>query len=383
MKNCGFGIADWGMNSMHWRLQSADYRFNESLTRDFKEWSQRKKLKSMRQSRFHKSAIGNPQSAMDFGQSAIGNPQSAIKSLFVVLAFLIYSSTNLVASETAGTTYPFLDLQVTPRTQSLGGTSAAWGGDASAVLGNPAGLAKVMVSEVSLMQTQPIFDSNYYLATAVLDGGWGLAWSQQTMTDISLSSSTSATVTSDVMPDGTSTYLADAVTIAKGFSINEDLSLGFSVAGFYQDFSNISYGKGYGGSLSVGSLWDISESSKNSQFKVGFVLKDILNISRWNTGTWEMASPSARLGLFGELQPWWDLTLETRKNILSAAPLTLHVGSEVRILDLAAIRAGYDDGVLTAGAGLMVGPLKVDASYEAQSESTYGERVKVGAGLVF
>lgn len=287
---------------------------------------------------------------------------------------LILWHVAVFAAESAGTTYPFLDLQVTPRAQGLGGAVSAWQAEAGSVLSNPASLAGALVNEVQVMQTQPIFDSNYYLITAILDSGWGLAWSQQTMTDISLTSTSSAVATSDVTSEGSSTYMANAVTLAKGFNLGDHWASGISLSGFYEDFSNVSYGQGYGVSMTLGFLWDK---------KIALVFKDLLNLSKWNSGGWERASPEARLGAMMGLTDWWDVAVEARRRFSGSAPFTGHAGAELRLLDFVALRAGYDDGVLTAGTGLLLGPVKLDAAYEAASNSTYAERVRVGAGLVF
>lgn len=305
-----------------------------------------------------------------------GDPR-LIALCILCFAFCIFQTSIIRASETAGTTYPFLDLQLTPRAQSLGGAFTALGNDAGAVLQNPAGLAQVHFSSVELMQTQPVFDSDYYLLTAQFEGGWGLAWSQQTMSNIALTATTSATVTSDVLADGYSAYLANALTLAKAVEVNDALSLGAALSGFYQDFSGIDYGKGYGAALTLGLLWDAAD------FRVGGTLKDMLNLQRWNNGTWERAASELRLGVAKSLGTDWDASVETRCK-LSATPVwSLHAGAELRLLDLAALRLGYDDGVLTTGVGLLLGFTKLDCSYESSSTNTYAERVRVSAGVIF
>jgi hypothetical protein len=259
----------------------------------------------------------------------------------------------------------------------MGGAFTAVADDVEAVFQNPAGLANIRLGELQLMQTQPVFDSNYYLVSAKFEGDWGLAWSQQTMTGIALTATTSATATSDVLAEGYSTYVANALTIAKAISLSETLSLGISAAGFYQDFSGISYGKGYGAALSLGLLWKLAP-----ELNLGVLAKDLVNRQRWDSGTWEQAAPEWRLGLAGSLQPWWDICVESRWR-QSAVPPTFHAGSEWRVADVLALRMGYDDAVITSGLGVHVGLLKIDFSYEAASPELYAERVRVGMGLVF
>ena len=111
------------------------------------------------------------------------------------------------------------------------------------------------------------------------------------------------------------------------------------------------------------------------------MVKNLANASRWNSGVWEVSTAELRVGVWQPVFSWFDVAVEGRW--LAGASNSLHLGCEGRPMDFLALRAGYDAGVLTGGAGFLVGPLKVDASYEAASEFTYGERIRIAAGVVF
>ena len=309
---------------------------------------------------------------------------------FIIGILLMFLTCPLFATGQAGQDIAFLDLGVGTRPQGMGSAFSAVANDANAPYWNPAGLAFVKHNDFTTMQTKLVTDVDYYYMSYVSPIGqvtnnsqsandaWGISWIQGTVSDIPLVSSTNVSTNADLNPNGATNYLTNGLILAYGRMLNERLAGGFSVTGFYEEFPNVTNGKGYGLTLTPGLIYLV-----NQELTVGLVLKDIMNYQKWDTATAESVIPVARLGF--AYKPWNGLlaTGELTQQLKDGHSAILHGGIEYNWYKVIAIRAGYDNNSLTAGVSFTMQEFTAEYAYVGQNNYELGTGHRVGLGVRF
>jgi hypothetical protein len=107
----------------------------------------------------------------------------------------------------------------------------------------------------------------------------------------------------------------------------------------------------------------------NSKFTIGAKIDELLNEQSWGTGTVEKVPPKARLGV--ALKEPRGLPLGSTVALDLAQLLKSNYATEVSAgyewsRDGLAIRTGYTESALTAGAGFQSGVAQIDYAYVQQ-----------------
>lgn len=251
----------------------------------------------------------------------------------------------------------FVDAEVGARGQGMGGAFVAMTGDPASLFWNPAAILSERRVQVEGMRTR-LFDGieglteDYLGATfRVRDNlGLGLGWTRTGLTDI---------YHEDVITAGLATTLLDG-KVQVGASV---LFYGAAAPG-YEALNDPSYlGAQWEPSASVGAIWRARED-----WTFGFSAENLLRpeIALLSSTTdVDQIGGRRRVGFAYLLQDVVYLVGEIRHHDFPPHvddPWTLHVGAESWFQEVLALRLGVDEGDLTAGFGLLVDRVRVDAS---------------------
>ena len=329
--------------------------------------------------------------------------------LLIIILLTQLTTCLLAATGQAGQEIAFLQPGVGARPLAMGKAFVAIANDANSPYYNPAGLAFSKHNELTSMQTKLATDVDYYylsyitgtssplvstplndrsasensthhssLITHHLSANYGISWIMASVSGITLVDTTNATVTSDITNATMTDYYANAIMLAYGTGLTDSLAIGLSLTGFYQDFKEIAQGKGWGVTLTPGLLCRLSDS-----LNFGLTVQDALNYQKWDTTTTEIVIPKLKSGL--AWQPWQSflLAFEFEQDLDIDHKTLWYAGTEYTLNENLSLRAGYNDGQLSAGAGFKLGGLYADYAYIGQDKYELGETYRVSLGVKF
>jgi hypothetical protein len=253
------------------------------------------------------------------------------------------------------------------RSAGMGSAQSAVADDAYALAYNPAGMAQVERSELgSQTASFPLGRQAYYfsLVTPIqADSPYhvGFSWSQFRLVD-----GIEARVKNTPEPDALLGVADDVFSVGFGSWIPGSDNLAAGVAfKLLQDDLGDSNSSGFG--LDLGFLYVLQPG-----LKLAVVMQDIYTAVTWNTGSNEQVPVDTRLALAWQV-PGWSLlvTGELEKSLVQG--LKDRLGLEWRPLAGVALRGGFNNGGLAAGAGLVLPVVKrLDAriDYAAATDRT-------------
>ena len=220
----------------------------------------------------------------------------------------------------------------------------------------------------------------YYVALGIPASGnaFALSWLQASVTNVPLVSTTNPGVNTDVTPEGYADYYANALMAGYGWSVSDQLSLGISAAAFYKDMAGIAQGKGAGITTGLGLLYQANES-----LSYGVMLSNILNWQKWATNTTETVYPTLRLGAKWQPVSFFIIAADMEQQLAYRHYPLWHLGSEVNLFDRIKVRAGFDDGSLTAGLSASILTIYFDYGYLGKSNNQIGDAHRVTLGITF
>ncbi len=310
-----------------------------------------------------------------------------VKAVTLAALFFLYIGPVLAETAQAGKDLAFLNVGLGGRPVGMGNAYSAIANDSNAVYWNPAGMLFGRTFELGTMQAKLASDMDiYYLSSMIQskkekekpDSAWGVYWINGNLTGIpKVTANATTTVNTDVKPADYFAYQAHAVGIAYAGWLATNVSYGLNLTGFYQEFSKIERGKGYGASLTPGLVW-----MPSARWVVGTVVRDIVNYQKWQTGTVEDVIPEWRLGISTILSDNLMIAVEGRQKLNRKYAAAFHAGAEYS-LHFIRFRAGFDEDRLTAGCGIYAGPIDVQYAYSGNVTDGIGDshRVSVGFGI--
>jgi hypothetical protein len=195
---------------------------------------------------------------------------------------------------------------------------------------------------------------------------------------IALVTTDNATPTTDIAPSGMTDYYANALVLAYGQSISERWALGLSTTLFLQDMQDISMGKGWGITFTPGVIYQWSDN-----VRFGMILRDIVNQQQWDTGTVETALPACRAGVAWWVWPNLVTAVDLEQDLRSVHRMTFYGGSEWRWNEALALRAGWNDGQITAGVGFALDGFYGDYAYIGNDQYQLGETYRISMGVKY
>jgi hypothetical protein len=314
---------------------------------------------------------------------------------FAPLLLLLFLSFSAVAGEIRVGKYAgeFMAVGVGGRALGLGGAGTALAGDVTAGYWNPAGLARIMYPEFSLMHDERFgnlvnFDYGavaipYGANDSLSFGGSSLALSVFRLGVDGIPDTRNAWADSNgngiydeqnSRPDLSRISYFNATDWAVYCSYakqaSSDFSYGVSIKLIRR---NLGDAKGTGFGFDIGALYTPSEN-----LFLGASIQDVTTtLVAWNTGTNELISPTLKLGAAYSTAIWGgrigptadiDMRFEGRQYaaMAHAGPVSFdfHGGMEYDFKNVIAVRAGYNEvRNLTLGAGIHLRKLDIDYSF--------------------
>lgn len=164
--------------------------------------------------------------------------------------------------------------------------------------------------------------------------------------------------------------------LTRGLKAGGNLKMVYKTVG-----SNAAWGFGIDAGFLAGLPWHLTAGLNVADLTTTYLA--------WNTGSKELITPTARLGLsweprFRDSAPLTvsgaaDVRFEGRavsaQYHAGPASADLHLGSEYRIKDRLALRLGLDQGRFAAGAGLRLGRFSVDYAFLGSGELGNSTRI--------
>lgn len=261
----------------------------------------------------------------------------------LLLAALLGAATARAQSSGGAEAFDFLRLDANARAVGMGGAYTALATDSNALLYNPAGLARVRVSEATFMHNQHAQGVSQQYIGAALKNGFGLQFNYATLGDVP------RTTLSD--PGGTGSRLnVSDTSLGAGYGreLTRDLSVGAGAKYFTESLGELSV-SGY--ALDVGGLYRMPDV-KGLTF--GASLLNLGPAVRFASAA-EKLPTTLRVGTAYEKKlPHNDVTVafDLTKSVLDK--VRLGFGAETLINEQFAVRAGFTTRQ-EAGLGLVFG----------------------------
>jgi hypothetical protein len=310
-----------------------------------------------------------------------------MKTVFAILALVIVA--GQVQSQTVFGKYAgeFMTIGVGGRALGMGGAAVATSEDVTAGYWNPAGLARIMYPQATLMHAELFGNlSNHdYAAVAVPfgpDASLGLSVIRLGVDDIPNTQNAGVDASGNLTYDPAQfsridpsrvTYFSAAdwaflLTYAR--SASSDFSYGANVKVLRESLGDHG-ATGFG--VDVGALYRMNEF-----LAFGANLQDATTtLLAWDTGRKELVAPTLKIGAAGFLPALggrftpavdFDVRFENRRYAsmihLGGVSIDVHSGLEYQFKNVVFLRAGYSDVKQpTFGAGLHLPKLSIDYSF--------------------
>ena len=287
------------------------------------------------------------------------------------LTFILFLSLPCLATE-SGMDIATLKSGVGARALGMGGAFVAVSDNADSPYWNPAGLSLVKEQEITTMQTKLSSDADHYYisyAVPVLKGTLGISWVQVSLGSISQTTTTDAY--NEVITTNIFNYFSNAYMLAYGLPITDNFSIGATAKYLTSDMTNVSGGQGSGYSFTPAMLLKIFKKGSQA-VTVACKIDELFNEQNWGTGTSEKAIPCVRGGLsienFFFLPQGSKLALDISQPLKRSYSSTIATGYEWLNNELA-LRLGYADSSVSAGAGFTSGNTTLDYAYVSSQTS--------------
>jgi len=276
---------------------------------------------------------------------------------FCFLAFAILTfSLPLHAADNAGA---FLEQTLGPKATGLGMAFTSIADNTDAIFVNPAGLKTHEVNVMTYQAFETNFQSIGYVFPLMgfnLGIGYihaGVDNIEETVFDSGLN---------QFVPTGkTFGYAASGIFLGAGLPINDRLSVGSSIKLIDEKLKD---NKASGFGLDVGILYSLDPIFLEEDISIGITAKNIISPElEWDTLSKTTSSLPLTLNL-GASSRFLAKTLLLAVEVQKKGPRspTLHFGGEYLIHPSLPIRAGYNDGSIVFGAGLIIDRLTLDYS---------------------
>jgi len=295
------------------------------------------------------------------------------KMKLILLIIIIASCSLFAADGDRGLGGTFLNSGTYSRQLSLGNAYCGLPNDISSMYYNPAGLTKLYKSEIALTHITLFEDTVYdYIGFAyptVYNYSYGIGLMQLNVPDIQLRDSNNK-------PLDTTTYKNSAVFISAGAPLGKIFSYGMTVKILSKEFEKVAVSAT---KLDVGMLF-----SPNPKFGIGLNFQNLLDSRFAREGGYDTIPMNIKfgIGLIPVSNKTFEMTIlcdtDKTENI---SRTIIHAGIEFKFFNTVALRAGSDDGNITAGAGFRIKDFKLDCAM--LTHQSLGNSMRVSMGLFF
>jgi long-subunit fatty acid transport protein len=288
------------------------------------------------------------------------------KSLALVIIILFWSVKPVLAKVgEAGAAGTYLRMGAGARALAIGGAHVAISDDVYATYWNPAGLTQLNSFQIGSMYAIMSCDRRYSFLNYAqrLRKSWavGASWIGFRIDNIEARDA-AGKLTGKLKDSENSLYFSLARRIIPTISLGANLKyLSHQLA------SKSAKGCGF----DIGVLF--KPKSTNLNLSLGLTLQDIISHLKWDTESKHKDKFPLNIRLGGALKLFKDkllLACDLEKNESQA--MKLHTGAEYWVIKSFAIRVGYDDKELTAGAGFKLHNFQLDYGFGM-------DKLKVGA----
>jgi hypothetical protein len=317
---------------------------------------------------------------------------------FLVAITVVSSTTYAGEFKTAKYAGEFLNLGVGGRALGMGGAYCALARDVSATYWNPAGLVNIDYPQLMLMHAQVFagvvkYDFGSFAIPFGSNRSLGLGLIRLGVEDIPVTQLRNPTAAlSDTNRPRIVRSISDAeyaLFLSYAVKRTNRLSVGANVKILHKGIGDHS---AWGLGFDIAALYNPAWAGN---LTVGLNFQDVTTtVLAWDTGRREIIVPALKAGITypfaipmiaGSLSPAFDLEMrfEGRDYAaqFAAGPVSLdtHLGGEYQFRELLALRAGFDVGRLSLGAGLTLPKLQVDYAFLSHDE--LGETHRISAQL--
>jgi hypothetical protein len=279
----------------------------------------------------------------------------------------------------------YLKLGLGARSTGMGGCGVALQGDSTALHHNPAGLASVTGGEIHTMRDRLGADRTYNVITGALPTSWGTfalslrSFSVDGIPLTELDTTNQKTVDFDGNPVydlKTTGYFNDRQSTLS-FSWGKEMYKGFSMGLSLKSYSHhMLEASGSGMGLDMGAHVNVSPS-----LSLGLAVRDISAIMKWNTESGQQDKLPATVVLGGSWNITDYLTALLDFSREQDRRTAVNFGLETRFADIVALRAGLENGNVTAGVGLKIADGSfIDAAYR---DENLGAHYRISATVRF
>jgi|GEM_PF-4072129 len=291
------------------------------------------------------------------------------------------------ANPQGGTDFALTNIGLGARPSGLGGAYSALANDANAVFWNPAGALFGKQIQFNSMQVKLPSEANVYYLSSVFQSqddqnrpqsAWGFFWLNGQVNELDwVTENAGADANKDIKPSDQFQYTSHVVGISYSGWLSTNVAYGLLASGYYQGFTKVANGQGFGFSLTPGVYWMLTP-----RLAVGSVIRDVLSAQKWDTGAHETFIPEWRLGASYAPINEWIISLEARQKIRPGYAPTAHAGTEYNF-GLFRLRAGWDEDRFTAGCGMYAGPVDVQYAYVGDIAEGLGDNHRISLGVSF
>ena len=271
----------------------------------------------------------------------------------IILVLLISVGSGRAGSGQAGAAGAYLRMGIGARPLGMGGCFVAICDDAYATYWNPAGLTQIKGHQIGSMYAIMTLDRKYnflnYAQGFGKNWGLGISWVNFGIGDIEERDARGNLI--GEFEDSENAYY---LSLAKGFG--EKFSLGANIKYLtHQLLNNRATGFGF----DAGVLFKPTDI-----ISLGLTLQDIGSKVKWDTESGHEDEFPLNIRGGAALRLLKDkLLLATDLEKNETQPMKFHAGAEYWITKAFAVRAGYDDEELTAGASFKISHFRLDYGY--------------------
>jgi hypothetical protein len=298
--------------------------------------------------------------------------------LIKVIVFNIILSQVVVACLFAGNGdrgfgASFLNSGVYSKQTAVGNACCAAVDDISSLYYNPAGLVKLYKTELGfthvMLYENTAFDFVGFAKPTIYDFAYGFGVMSLGLDDIRLRDDNNN-------PVGIGTYRASALVAGIAKAVNKKFSFGMTLKAMSKDFDKQTAGAV---ELDAGVLFAVS-----SRFSAGLNVQNFTDARFERDGGYDAVPKNIKTGV--SIVPVMSdsfsmmITCDIDKNEV-VQQIIPHAGVELTFAKLFMLRAGYDDGNVTAGIGLKTDSIKLDLA--VLSHQALGTSQRVSLGFLF
>jgi tetratricopeptide (TPR) repeat protein len=257
------------------------------------------------------------------------------------------------------------------RAMGMGRAFTAISNDNAALYYNPAGLDEIQQKSISLFYTNLVLDANYsfmsFTYPTLHTGTFGVAIGRIGSGSYGIRTDSPVDIISDAYYDQYRIYLGYGKEILEYLSVGANLKADYHTAitseglDGTKDLSSFSFG------ADIGVLYKGNDLPVVGNLRAGLNLINVLKPQNKLFQETDELPLTLRFGLAKPVplsnENLLNIAVDLAKAMESEAPFHYNIGVEFRYHQIASVRAGFDEGTIAAGLGIMWKGVRFDYAY--------------------